>query len=248
MAKWLKVTIISVLISAIIGTGIWLLYYFGIIDKAKQYSYQELMDMYDAGVEDTSKVISDMQITIDGQKVTIKNLEKDVRDKNRTITALQSELENKYTINTIENKNLIITIDGQEYTSEIQTNTSNSITTKEVEYSGSFADLDVIGPWLSIDDINLQVNDIVYYTFEINDKEISTEPTTENVTYSMAQGVSPEIHLFVNTREVMANQESMFNATSSDSVTWSTSVEYSLNENNEFTSLVITTRILGEIN
>lgn len=93
MAKWLKITIISLLISVLIGASVWLIFFSGYLDKSKKYSYDDLQDMYNAGVADTSKKIVILQAQIDDLNVQIELKNNRIKDLQDLITSLSEENE-----------------------------------------------------------------------------------------------------------------------------------------------------------
>ncbi len=104
MSKWLKITIAIILTVAILGMSIWFIFFSGILDKTKKYSYQDIQDMYDAGFVDGSKRVTDLQLQIDelnGQielnynRITeLQDLARSLSSENSRIPGLETEIEN----------------------------------------------------------------------------------------------------------------------------------------------------------
>ncbi len=85
MAKWLKITIISILIALILGVSAWFIFFSGYLDKSKRYTYNDLMDMYDAGYAEGTKNTASLQTRISA-------LEVQITVNNARITELQTQL------------------------------------------------------------------------------------------------------------------------------------------------------------
>ena len=87
MAKWLKITLISLIIALFILVSVWFLFFSGILDKTKKYSYDDLMDMYNIGYNNGTKTVVELN-----NRIT--NLELSIESKNQIIVELQTEIVN----------------------------------------------------------------------------------------------------------------------------------------------------------
>jgi len=96
MAKWLKIVIISILITTLLGLFTWFIFFSGILDKNKKYTYQDLQDMYNSGYAEGAANNAILQTRITTLEVQISNLRSiiaELNEENIRIPGLESDIE-----------------------------------------------------------------------------------------------------------------------------------------------------------
>lgn len=177
------------------------------------------------------------------QVVRLSNQITTLTDRIAELEAQQGENRAEYTVT--RRQNITIGVGGSGLNTVIQSKTGNSILTEESTFSGPLNGCGLFGIWDSASSGSIEIIDDDIYTFNVDEHNFDIETTVNSNYYSTAENVSPETHIYVNGTEVTSEEE--FSTMSSSYVTMFHQVDYELNENNELTSLVISTYITGEI-